>query len=771
MILCFFAAWLAGLLRVKTKEGVLVIENIPASAAVEVDGNRVTVTPTEGEPVRIEVPAGTHHVVVKRGKDELLGETVTLESGKELKLTVKREPPARLAMGNADGIEPNQTPSAGAGMNGMAGMMGSMSDMMKRMRGGQPTDESAAGSEKGGMAGTRGAANRQDGASTGMMGGDSEMARMMGQMSGRGSMTGMMGGGTSLTPDEKRDDVSPRTKAVLAKLDRRLAMNFPKRTPLREVLVYVREATKKRNEPGMPIYVDLAQVAHAEKALNSRVTFDEPNGPLKGSLDLILKQVGLAYCVKDGLLVISTPSGVEAEKEVPAAAPSDDAPRSQAIAAKLAEPLAIKFCDGTPLQDALRVIKGTSIGPKVPSMQIYVNPAVYSDKAELMMGSSHTAKPAGSAEKTKPLLVTMDVENVPLRTTLRLLLAQAGLEFSLKKGILIINRKMETGGSMMGMMGMMGGGRMGGTMPGGSMMGVMAGMGGMMGQNPDDLEPRTKAAAARLDQPIPMNFPRSRPLRDVLRYVRESINVPNEPAIPIYFDPVGIGDTEKAQNAIVSIDLNDIPLNDTLELLFEQAGLAHCVRDGLIFVSTPARISAERAVPLAATADDEPESQAIVTELSKPRALRFAHKPLKDVVEQIKGLTRGKSDTAIPICFDPPDSQDVQKAKATLVTVDLDNVPLRTTLRLLLAQAGMESSIRKGFLIITKSKESVGMMGQMMRGMMAGSESDRTKGSPSAGGMMGGGETTSKADNAAKGAWKSRRSMSKTGKPASAGRE
>jgi hypothetical protein len=656
-------------------------------------------------------------------------------------------------------------------------MMGSMAGMMKRMQGGQPKDESAADSEKGGMAG--------------MMGGAMGMAGMTGNRNGGGSMMGMMGGGTSLTTDQKRDEVSPRTKAVLAKLDRRIAMNFPKGRPLREVLVYVREATKERNEPGMPIYLDRAQIAHAEKALNSRVTFDEPNAPLKGSLDLILRQVDLAYCVKDGLLLISTPSGVEAEKDVPAAAPSDDAPRSQAIAAKLDESLAIKFRDRTPLQDALRVIKGASIGPKDPSIQIYVNPAVYSDRAEPMMGSSRTAKPAGSPEKTKPLLVTMEVENVPLRTTLRLLLAQAGLEFSLKKGILIINRKLDSGNSTEGMMGggmagmmvrMRGGDSMGMAMGRGmmsAMQGQMAmaarmggGMGGMMGQNPDDLEPRTKAAVARLVQPIAMNFPKSTPLRDVLRYVRESINVPSEPAIPIYFDPVGIGDTEKALNAMVSIDLNDIPLNDTLELLFEQAGLTHCVRDGLIFVSTPARISAERSVPLALTADDEPESQAIVAELSKPPALRFAHKtPLEDVVVHIKGLTRGKGDADIPICFDPPDSQDVQKAKATLVTIDLDNVPLRTTLRLLLAQAGMEFSIKKGFLIIHKSEVSDGTMGQMMGGMMGGGGSKDTKGSTSAGGFMGGSGFTPKAEDAAKGARKSKRPVPKSRKSASVGRD
>ncbi len=801
LILCFFAAWMAGLLRVKTKEGVLVIDNIPASAVVEVDGNRVTVTPTEGEPVRIEVPAGKRHVVVKRGKDELLGETVTLESGKELMLTVKRDPAPPSATNDTNGLEANQTPLAGAGMNGMAdmmkqmqggpkptdestagfGMMGSMSDMMKRMQGGAPPkNESATDLEKGGMAGMRGEANREDGASTGKMGGAMAMAGMMGNRNGQSTPMGMgmMGGGGSLITDQKPDEVSPRTKAVLAKLDRRIAMKFPKRTPLREVLAYVRAATQERNEPGMPIYVDLAHVEHAEKALSSTVRFDAPNAPLKGSLDVILKQVGLAYCVKDGLLVISTPDGVDAEKGVPAAAPSDDAPRSQAIAAKLAEPLAIKFRDKTLLLDALKVIKGASIGPKNPSIQIYVNPTIYGDTHDPMMGLSRKGKPGGNAEKTKPPLVTMDVENVPLRTTLRLLLAQVGLEFSLRKGVLVINRKAETPNSMMGMMGgsssMSGGMR--GMMGGGSMMG---GMGGMMSQNSDDVEPRTKAATARLDQPIAMHFAKGAPLLDVLRHLRESINVPDKPAIPIYFDPLGIGDIQKALKAMVTIDLEDIPLTNTLELLFEQVGLAHCIKDGLMFVSTPAQVSVETSTLVAPTADDEPESQAIVAELNKALPMRFPDKiTLEDAVERVEDLARAKTDTPMPIVFDPPDSQDVQKAKGTAVTMDLENVPLRTTLRLLLAQAGMEFSVRKCILIITKRKESGGMMGgmmmmmgQMTRGMTVRTESDGANASPTVRGMMGGGEITPKADNAAKGTRKSKRSTSKTGKPAAVGRD
>ena len=83
-------------LRVKTANATIVLENVPENAVVEVDGDRITVTPTVGEPVMIEAQAGKHVVVVKRGGDVLLGESVTLESGKQFKLTVRFVPPSKL---------------------------------------------------------------------------------------------------------------------------------------------------------------------------------------------------------------------------------------------------------------------------------------------------------------------------------------------------------------------------------------------------------------------------------------------------------------------------------------------------------------------------------------------------------------------------------------------------------------------------------------------------------------------------------------------------
>ena len=58
------------------------LENVPENAVVEVDGDRIIVTPAVDQPVTIEVKPGKHGVVVKRGSEVFLAEGVTLEAGK-----------------------------------------------------------------------------------------------------------------------------------------------------------------------------------------------------------------------------------------------------------------------------------------------------------------------------------------------------------------------------------------------------------------------------------------------------------------------------------------------------------------------------------------------------------------------------------------------------------------------------------------------------------------------------------------------------------------
>jgi hypothetical protein len=108
-------------------------------------------------------------------------------------------------------------------------------------------------------------------------------------------------------------DKNPKNQAVMAKLDQPLRMAFPKETPLADVLKYIKSATAEPNTKGLPIYVDPQGLLQAEVSFNSVVIIDLEDVPLKMSLRLILKQLNLAYCVRDGVLIISSVEGIREE--------------------------------------------------------------------------------------------------------------------------------------------------------------------------------------------------------------------------------------------------------------------------------------------------------------------------------------------------------------------------------------------------------------------------------------------------------------------------
>jgi RNA polymerase sigma factor (sigma-70 family) len=100
----------------------------------------------------------------------------------------------------------------------------------------------------------------------------------------------------------------PRSLAILTKLEEPVAMSFPNETPLDDVLKYIKHATQKSNDSGIPIYVDPQGLQEADKSLTSPIQIDLEGVPLRRTLQLLLKQLGLTYFVDDGILVITSES-------------------------------------------------------------------------------------------------------------------------------------------------------------------------------------------------------------------------------------------------------------------------------------------------------------------------------------------------------------------------------------------------------------------------------------------------------------------------------
>jgi hypothetical protein len=111
-------------------------------------------------------------------------------------------------------------------------------------------------------------------------------------------------------------DRDPKTKSILEKLEEPISMSFANETPLEDVLKYIKAATQGPNDTGIPIYVDPVGLNEAEKTMTSPVTLDLEGVPLKTTLRLLLKQLGLTYTVKDGLLTITSESSEDQPTEI-----------------------------------------------------------------------------------------------------------------------------------------------------------------------------------------------------------------------------------------------------------------------------------------------------------------------------------------------------------------------------------------------------------------------------------------------------------------------
>ena len=216
--------------------------------------------------------------------------------------------------------------------------------------------------------------------------------------------------------------VSARTKAILAKLDEPITMSFPNETPLGDVLKYIKQATTSPTFPGLPIYVDPVGLRETDRTLTSTITFDVENTPLRVMLTHILAQLGLAYAVKDDVLIVSSDKGIDRERKETAVFAQDAMPRTKAVLAKLDEPIAMSFLNETPLRDVLSYMKQATMTSTFAGVPVYVDP----------LGLKETDRSLDST-------ISIDLDSVPLKTTLRLLLKQVDLAYVVKDGLLIIS--------------------------------------------------------------------------------------------------------------------------------------------------------------------------------------------------------------------------------------------------------------------------------------------------------------------------------------------
>ena len=99
------------------------------------------------------------------------------------------------------------------------------------------------------------------------------------------------------------------------------------------------------------------------------------------------------------------------------------------------------------------------------------------------------------------------------------------------------------------------------------------------------------------------------------------------------------------------------------------------------------------------------KTKAILKKLDERISMPFANDtPLSDVEKYIQQSTQDEVaglPTGIPIYIDPQGLQDADKTLASTVSINLEGIPLRTTLRLLLKQLNLTYTVKDGLLTIT----------------------------------------------------------------------
>ena len=81
-------------------------------------------------------------------------------------------------------------------------------------------------------------------------------------------------------------------------------------------------------------------------------------------------------------------------------------------------------------------------------------------------------------------------------------------------------------------------------------------------------------------------------------------------------------------------------------------------------------------------------------------------KPLRDLLAYVVSATRSPDGHEIPIYIDPGSVEEIEKALETPVKIDLEGVPLRTTLELALHQCELLYTVKGGVIIVDNGADS-----------------------------------------------------------------
>ena len=84
-----------------------------------------------------------------------------------------------------------------------------------------------------------------------------------------------------------------------------------------------------------------------------------------------------------------------------------------------------------------------------------------------------------------------------------------------------------------------------------------------------------------------MRFSKETTLADVIQFLKQAMRGPDGNAVPIYVDPIGLQEAEKAMSSTMTgMYLEGVPLRTSLEYCLRQFDLAYVVEDELLLISS-----------------------------------------------------------------------------------------------------------------------------------------------------------------------------------------
>ena len=256
----------------------------------------------------------------------------------------------------------------------------------------------------------------------------------------------------------------------------------------------------------------------------------------------------------------------------------------------------------------------------------------------------------------------------------------------------------------------------------------------------DDLAVRTAAISARLKEPIAMRFPDKTPLDNVLSYIKKVTKKGSEDmGIPIYVDPIGLQEAERSLNSTITIDLESTTLENALALILKQHGLSYFIKDSVLIITSREGIdqgakdsSAVRAIKISA------RTNKILAKLDEPIAMNFANEtPLDEVLKYIKQATTTASHLGLQIYVDPVGLQEAERSLNSTVQIELEGVPLKVTLRLILKQLGLAYCVRDDVLFISSPEDVQRELGESPKRGPMGEGPQELAGAAGKGGAFG----------------------------------